>query len=476
MKTTKALILCLLAFTVTTYVSAEMRFILNIFSNGAKAPSQEFVNNINEDRFGERWEEPNELTAIGMRQQFLLGSRNRAKYTNFLSETYDPKEVQIKAQVTNSTLMSAEAHLQGLYPQGTGPNLSGYQRNIAYPPQGKTGYGTFNQEAFGAPALPYNTQVFPVGTFSEKEYENFFMYNIKGSCQPMYYQIIDNQRNNETQNWLSDFASEYGARLQRAIGFSDVKILEDYHYTQTLLKDFVSDYVEGKLLKRLTDNGINLKDFNETATEFLQYDLYSVKNSGEEPMMPEIVFSTFADQMEDWMDTRLRLDQQRIGYETFDEETESFTPKMVLYSVESDVIAAILKYLQLNLSTKIYYVPYASSLYFELKRPDGKDPTTLTEFDYFVDIVFNDIPLKTISYAEFRNKMDDSWGTHKRRWECSLSPWEFWGYRNAAVTLGVLLGAVVILIIIFLICWCCCRNSKSSLNEDHHPHAEVRQE
>lgn len=462
MKYFKQILLSLTIISCIVVSNAEIRFVFNMISNGASSPNSEHLNAINEDIFGERWDEPNHLTPVGMRMQYLLGRRNRVKYDNFISSSFKPNEVVVHSTLFNSTISSAQAHLQGLFPQGTGPNLSGYQRNVAYPPQGKNGYGDYSQEVFGAPALPYNTQVFPVKTYSDKEYRNFFMYNVKDNCQDSYYETIDNRRSTETKDLLTSIDTKYGAQLAEAIGIADRNVFKEYLYTYMVMKNFIAGYVDGKLHKRLTDAGLNLTEFNQTATEFLNYDLYRVQNYGNNTILPEITFGSFAQELLEKMDQRIELDTSGASYTEVD-------PKLMISSVNEVVIASMLKYLENELKIKTYYVPYASSLNFELKRTEGKEYASLTEFDYYVDIIFNDIPLKTIAYPEFRRFLDDGWSERKTRWECSLTPFQFWGYQNATITLGVLLGVCVVLIFIVLICWKCSGNKT-----DHIVHHEDR--
>lgn len=466
MKFDKYYFLICLSLTSLILVNSELRFVYNVFRNGVTSPDQDKLNGLNEDIFGERWDSPNELTPSGMRMNYLLGRRYSIKYKNFLSSTFNPKEVKIISLSYNHTLSSAASLLQGLYPQGTGPNLSGYQRNVAYPPQAKAGYGNFNQETFGAPALPYNTQVFPISTFSKLDYQYFYAYDIKSNCVPLYYELVDKKNNNSTQSILNEFSNKYGSKLKVALALNDMRILGDFNYVNDIMKNFMSGYIEGKLLKRLTDANISLEDFNNTATNILNYDLYNIKNE-DSGLLANITFSTFAQALMQYMDLRISLDQQGIDYDSFVD-----SPKIVLNSVKGDQIASILKYLQTNINTKLYYVPYGSSLNFELYRPDGKENNGLTEFDYFVNIVFNDIPLKTIAYAEFRKHLNNSWSATLVRWKCSLTPFQFWGFRNSVITLGVLLFVCGITLIVFFIC-CMCQNPKHELNEGEVNKVEV---
>lgn len=467
MKYFKQLLLTLAIASCLVITKAEVRFVFNMISNGASSPPSEHLNSINEDIFGERWDDPSQLTPVGMRMQYLLGRRNRVKYDNFLSSSFKANEILVQAAKFNNTISSAQAHLQGLFPQGTGPNLSGYQRNVAYPPQGKTGYGDFNQEIFGAPALPYNTQVFPVQAYSDKEYQNFFMYNIKDNCQDSYYEIVDNRRNDESKQLLNSIDAKYGEQLALAIGISDRNVFKDYLYTYMVMKDFIAGYVDGKLHKRLTDAGLNLTEFNQTATDFLNYDLYRVQTFGNETeLLPKISFGVISRDLLVRMDQRLELDQIGESYSEHD-------PKIVISSVNEVIIASILRYLEVEIKTKTYYVPYASSLNFELKRPDGKDNAALTEFDYFVDIIYNDIPLKTIAYSEFRRILDDGWSERKIRWECSLTPFHYWGFQNATITLGVLLGVCVLLVLIVILCWKCSGKNEHVVHSNEDRKIEV---
>lgn len=463
MKPTKAILIAFIAITMIAYSSAEIRFVFNLISSGHTSPPKDHLNTINEDAFGERWDQPDQLTPIGMRMQYLLGRRNFVKYGSLLSNTFNPLEFKIMSTSKNSTLSSVQAHLQGIYPPGTGPSLSGYQRNVAYPPQGKTGYGSFNQETFGAPALPENTQVFPYTTYSANDWNYFFMYDIKNDCEDLYLRIIDNERTEDTKNMLSNFKSLYGTQLANAIGLENTDAFDDYNYVKILLSDFVADYYEGKLLKRLTDAGINLANLNNTAINFLNNDMYKIYNddTDEDGKLYNATWAAFARELIDYMDHRMSLDRQGFNY------TKTDAPLIYLSSVEPLVIASMLKYLNVHLNTNIYYVPYASSLNFELTRPDGKNNTILGQYEYYVTITYNDIDVKTIVYHELRKYLSDAWDHDDARWKCGLTPFKYWGFQNASIVLGILLGIVFILFIIYLIKWLCSlgRNEKVDHNE-----------
>ncbi|XP_045784967.1 prostatic acid phosphatase-like [Maniola jurtina] len=57
-----------------------------------------------------------ELTNIGKRQHYALGRWLRKRYTNLISEQFDPTEIYVRSTDVDRTLMSAQANLAGMYP------------------------------------------------------------------------------------------------------------------------------------------------------------------------------------------------------------------------------------------------------------------------------------------------------------------------------------------------------------------------
>ena len=77
---------------------------------------------------------------------------------NLLSPSFNHEEVFFFSTPVNRTLMSAQSHLLGLYPPGTGPKLTMSNNAIIYPP-----YKNIEHEAVSdGYALPYGIQPFPL--------------------------------------------------------------------------------------------------------------------------------------------------------------------------------------------------------------------------------------------------------------------------------------------------------------------------
>ena len=100
-----------------------LRLLIQLSVNGARSPkrtSQEFMTaNVT-------WHEgPDQLTAIGERQHWVLGTLNRVNYLRTLvPRSYDAEQTYFYAIPTESARQSLAAMQLGMYPLYTGPILS----------------------------------------------------------------------------------------------------------------------------------------------------------------------------------------------------------------------------------------------------------------------------------------------------------------------------------------------------------------
>ncbi len=113
----------LLLITLSTVISADENLIFSavITRHGDRAP---FISIKNTDY---NWGVPPEqLTALGMQQEYTLGQQLRRRYIDrlkLLKPAYIPDSIYALSSDTNRTIESAICLLTGLYPLGTGPKL-----------------------------------------------------------------------------------------------------------------------------------------------------------------------------------------------------------------------------------------------------------------------------------------------------------------------------------------------------------------
>jgi len=153
------LITILLTTSILTLSQAKSPdFILEIFTAGAHVPFSPAYDPEN------HWQENlDELTPLGMRDQFLAGVALHEKYPEIFNK-YQSHLVAVKSVDSNKNLMSAFAHLQGVY-YTTGPNIKdNIDLSTAIPPFNSDDVKRIANENQYRAALPGNTQAVPIYT------------------------------------------------------------------------------------------------------------------------------------------------------------------------------------------------------------------------------------------------------------------------------------------------------------------------
>ncbi|HBM15706.1 MAG TPA: acid phosphatase [Lentisphaeria bacterium] len=101
-----------------------------IFRHGDRTPTKPI--NINSYDWGLGL---GELTPLGMKQEYELGTFFRKRYIEelkLITKNYDVNSLYVRTSNINRTLMSAESVLYGLYPAGTGPVLKNGEEALPY--------------------------------------------------------------------------------------------------------------------------------------------------------------------------------------------------------------------------------------------------------------------------------------------------------------------------------------------------------
>jgi lysosomal acid phosphatase len=116
-------IILFFSLPVTSFAGEKLIFALDLIRHGDRTPV------IAIPAANYEWQEgQGQLTAIGMRQEYLLGRTLRQRYVeteHLLPETYRAGTLYVRSTDYDRTLMSAQSLLMGLYPAGTSPHAEG---------------------------------------------------------------------------------------------------------------------------------------------------------------------------------------------------------------------------------------------------------------------------------------------------------------------------------------------------------------
>ncbi len=147
-----------------------------------------------------------QLTPLGMRQEYELGKKLRRRYVDhdkLLPKSYQPGTLYVRSTEVDRTLMSAECFLMGLYPPGTGPLL-------ALPFQ---------------PALPHRAQPIPIHTVPTKQDFLVFPSNFKKLVKENVCSGVEwKRKNQEVQPRLAAWSKATGLPLH---SLNDLILLSD---------------------------------------------------------------------------------------------------------------------------------------------------------------------------------------------------------------------------------------------------------
>jgi len=426
--------------------AADFRFVFSLTSKGITAP------NSSVDMFGITWATPGEITSSGLRMQFLTGRRNRQRYINFLSATYEPTEIYVRSVDNNSTLMSINAQLQGLYTPPIGPTLTPWQTQHAFP----TIFQNFGGYNISDPAaLPGQMQVFPTHTMSPGDIQYFYLYGYD-ICPPFYNVFASNTGDSSISTYFNTFQKLYAIQIKQAYPNIDIS---NYVNLQNFIRTFVTGYAEGFSYLQLQNIGVDLKSLNQSAYEFLKNDIYTYYNGDSTMYLPRLVFSSFWVDLQNWINTRITDDLNG---------TPSYTgfskPKLALYSVDDVFIGSVMKYMQNSFNwtnAELPYATFASALNIELTRPNGRN--AYTRSDYLITINFNDNILGPYQADQFMNLLSQNfWNQYDISLYCYGMPWVVsWVFHRATIGLGVLFCFFFLAFVITIIICCCCYTRKT---------------
>ena len=418
-----------------------MRFAFTIFRHGARSAYNEMTPDF-KDWFGYQWSGVKELTAVGLRQHYLLGYRSRYYYSEvhdlFPKAPYkfDPREILVMSTDSNRTLLSANAQIQGLFQAGKGPTLTKAQVKNAVPPNDESTYKE-EKEALGNDALPNKMFVLPVHTFFTRDH--YIQLQDKKVCPGVEEIYKKNEQREVVKTFLKELSDKYGAQLSELTGQSNSTFLMNYTRAYSVLDAIIAIYTDGRDMTKFTDKGIDVQDLLNYCFKFFELDF--VGNGEGHDEIGLIAMSPIFRQVLNWMDNKIQHDIKGefdyIGYDT---------PKYVMYSAHDSTVGAFESFIKAVFGKNIIYAKFAANGQLELLR----DPKTqgLSEDDFKVQYVFNDEVIFTMPYKEFKSTVEGKLKTAEQIADFCKFPATSKGTNyNAYMIVTIVLGVIALILI-----------------------------
>ena len=348
------------------------RFAVTFSSSGTRNPNNLSTNN--KDMFGQSWPSGDStLTSVGKRQQFLLGRYIRMRYSQLISDEFEPREVFISATDDNHTIQSAYAQIRGLYPSNS--ELTPSQLRNAVPPNCSLNISSLNNKT-----LPNDIMIIPVHTFYEKDHL-FELYKTS-NCPSMNNFYMNKIYNNiHTKQLITNITNEHHNTIKTLLSTSEMNVtyaqlVNNVSLFEVFVDTLISSYKNGYF-----NNNTEYEMLYRSCLTFRTLFSFRKDNSS----FVKIAVSPTLAKIAQWMETTVHNDK-------------ATSPRYVGYIAHRTSLDLMLSYFEhaFNCSAVDECVEHSSILTVELVRG-----VSLNESDYYVLASYNDDLLFNVSFSKF---------------------------------------------------------------------------
>jgi hypothetical protein len=322
----KALLTYLLALSCKSFAyDSTLIFASEVIRHGDRTPMEDVLSPTHQWPGGMA-----ALTARGLHQEFELGGQLRKIYIDqykLLPEHYEQNLFYVRSTDTNRSLNSAQAFLQGFYPEGTGPQL----------------------EDEDGPALPHNLQLIPVHSESQ-QYDKLLKHH---KANPKKFEKLKEELVFSANSWqeANDAAKPFCKYLTEILNIKIKDIID--------IKK-IGDTIDVRILHHVP---LPEKLTSEDIKKILEY--------------REFVSSQLLRPHKIGLFIAKRLLQAEYDYMQDVVKNKTPAPRFVLYSAHDTNLLGIMSALRVPLE---YHPAYASHISFQLFQENNS---------YYVKILLN---------------------------------------------------------------------------------------
>ena len=308
------------------------------------------------DRDG-RWSGEGQITPGGLRMHYLIGHELRNRFIlqeQFLSQNYRDGEVYAHSTDYNRTIMSAQSQLLGLYPSGTGPEITPEVTKKAVPPISVRDLNVITK-ALGNHALPNRTQIIPI--HSEATEETLILDPVGGPCQALNELSLARQLSSE----LNEIYAKYPDAISAVASYLNLTNSAAIEQFSAILDSLFANRFHGYEVPEVFKNETLYERMYNLNLEVYKYLYYT--DARMLKLQTSLVLRDIADYM---------------NYARLGQTARKFT----LYSAHDTTILPLLASLNITIDA---WADYASSLFFILSYD--------TSAGFQVTVYYNDEPV-----------------------------------------------------------------------------------
>ena len=363
-------------------------FAFEHFRHGARTPNR-FIDKKKEmDFINTTWHEgAGELTYLGILQQYLIGTRNKIRYSKFLSSKYNPQEILIYSTNLNRTKTSGYAQLLGLYEKDKMKviHTEGGKKNINF-----NDFKSYNGENLLLKTYPIPYFILQyIKRGNQFRYEKTFDYSRDVNCQKIKF--LRNKNKLLDKHYISyyeTFKKYMETFLEDHYDF-DFEKRDKFEQLHRFCDAFISQVTD----KRVNDFIEKERNISETYLRCIEYEklkLFNIEQGGQANFTGEISMSAVMLRIIKWMECRMSL-KSNI-------DIKKGCPKFVMYSAHDTTLAAMGRFLLSAFNILVPYPYFAATQSFELRKYNK---------DFYVEIYFNDKLGLNVTFKEFKKKVRD---------------------------------------------------------------------
>lgn len=263
------LLLCLLQ--TFDFTGAQPTMVVEVFRHGARGPSVL--------QYDSSWQVHGELTPVGMRQHYILGSIMAQRYPHLLDE-YDPRYIYIKSTNYNRTIMSVSAQAYAAF-EGKGPSIQAdTQVELTLPPfEDKDLVESISSELTNVQAsVPNGFQPLVIQVVEKPQDRVLFVGPWNCDSVAKWQQEKSNDaRNQEILEYLKGTMTEL-----RSLGYNVQTGLDLHNFGDTL----IDNHFDGRPLPRGVEYGSTV--YNDSVFAFQWYSIYNFVGEGTERLLKSL--------------------------------------------------------------------------------------------------------------------------------------------------------------------------------------------